>query len=72
MGGDAKRIATVSTYLNRFGGLSSGVNGKKSSCLVMMTETKSVETLLHSIRICGLLVYKDDKCTCLDIVERYV
>ena len=37
--------------------------------MVIMIVTKSVETLLHSIRTCGLLVYKDDKCVfkCLEM-----
>ena len=75
--GDTKRVAVhyivvltsrrsiYRTNLNLFGGLSSGVNGKNSSCMVIRMETKSVEILLHSIRTCGSLVYEDDECVCV-------
>ena len=49
-------------YLSLLGGLSSAVMGKKSSCLSIRTQTKSVQTLLHSISVCGSFVCQ---CVCV-------
>lgn len=52
----------VNTYLSLFGGRSSAVMGKKSSCLSIRIQTKSVQTLLHSISVCGSFV-----CGCMGV-----